>query len=180
MSYEEFKNEFINAQKNINAPYRMFVFDIKNSKNMNDEIRFDAQIKSVKTLIFLAKALQEIEIKTGKKILFQDERVKLNLDFSIPNPNIANPCVNIGDSFVISIFNGSCSDKKIIETFLKSLKKFDNQYTYNLTIGNFETTDYGLAATKCYIGYCMSELCFNKKLKRLVISEQQYLGDFEK
>ena len=174
MSYEEYRNEFKIAQKNIDAPYKMFVFDLKGSKKMDDYTRYDAQKKSIKTLKMLAKALYDIEAKTGKRILLCDERVNLNLDFSLSNPNTSNPCVNAGDSFAISIFNGTCSDKQIIDLFVDIAKKIENNYAYYVSIGNFETTNYVLANKKCYIGYCMAELCFNKKIRNMLIGENQY------
>ena len=174
MSYEEYRKEFANAQKNVNAPYKMFVFDLKGSKNMDDYTRYQAQIKSIKTIKMLAKVLQEFEIKTGKKILLCDERVSLNLDFSLSNPNTSNPCVNAGDSFAISMFNGTYSEKQIVDLFQKIAKKLDNNFVYNVSIGNFETTDYVKATKKCYIGYCLAELSFNKKTRKMVIGENQY------
>ena len=173
MSYEEFKSEFIKAQKNVNAPYKMFVFDLKGSRKMDDYTRYDAQVKSINTLKLLAKTLREIEIKTGKAILLHDERVRLNFDFSISNPNTSNPCVNAGDSFAISIFNGTCTDKEIINMFLEIAKKLENKYAYYVSIGNFETTNYVTAYKECYIGYCLAELSFNKKIRKMVINENQ-------
>ncbi len=180
MSYEEFEKEFNNAQKNKNAPYRMFVFDIKNSRKMSEYIRYDAQVKSLKTMILLAKKVLEIEENLGKRILFQDERVKLNVNFALSNPNLSNPCVNCGDAFAISIFNGICSDNEILNLFLESAKSVGNLYAYNVSIGNFETTDYSIAAKKCYIGYCLSELCFNKKHRKITINESKTNVELEK
>lgn len=180
MSYEEFKSEFNSAQKNSDAPYRMFVFDIKNSRKMSDKVRYDAQVKSIQTMNSLAKRLQEIEEKIGKKILFCDERVKLNIDFTLSNPNLTNPCVNCGDSFAISIFNGICSDKEMLDLFLESAEKVGNLFPYNVSMGNFETTDYSIAARKCYIGYCLAELCFNKKQRQIVINEHENISELEK
>lgn len=180
MSYTEYENEFKNAQKNADAPYRMFVFDLKNSKKMDDYTRFDAQIKSKNTLQTFAKELQKFETQTGKSILLHDENVKLNLEFNLSNPNLSNPTIVCGDSFAISILRGSCSDKEMIDLFLKIAKTFDNKYPYNVSIANFETTDYMKATKECYIGYCLAELVLNKKHRKSVINEQQNINELEK
>ena len=181
MSYDEYKEEFERAQKNSDAPYRMFAFDLKGSKKMDDFTRYDAQIKSLKTIILLAKKLQEIEKTTKKAIVFHDERVKLNVDFKLTNnPNLTNPCVNCGDTFAIAIFNGIYSDKEIFDLFLECAKNTGNFYTYNVAVGNFETTDYGLATKKCWNGYCLAELTDNKKRRTAMISAQENTTEMEK
>ena len=177
MSYTEYKEEFEKAQKNKNAPYKMFVFDLHGSKKMSENKRYKSQIKSIKTLQLLAKKLQEIETKTNKKILLYDENVKLNIDLSLPNPNTTNPCVCGGDAFVISILADAISEEDIIKLFLQCAKELKNKYTYNLSIGKFETTDYILATEKCYIGYCLAELTLNKQTRCGIINVQGKIED---
>lgn len=170
MSYNEYEREFINAQNNPHAPYRMFAFDLKNSKMMDEDVRYDAQIKSIETMKLLALALKEVEDKIGKRILFFDERVKLNVNMDAYPSFLGNPSFSAGDAFVISIFNGSCSDEEMIDYFLQCAKEVGNNYPYNVSMGNFETTDYSLATKKCYIGYCAAKLDLDKNKRKFVVN----------
>ena len=180
MSYEEYKNEFKNAQKNLNAPYRMFVFDLKNSRKMTESVRYDAQIKSVRTMKLFATMLLELEKQTDKKVLFRDERVDINIDFILSNPNQSNPCVCAGDSFAISVFNGMYSDQEMIDMFVMCAKKVDNEYPYSVAVANFETSDYVLATKQCYIGYCLAELSLNKSEHKIIINQHESTEELAK
>ena len=177
MSYSEYKEEFIKAQGNTDAPYRMFVFDIKDSKKMDRTTRCDAQIKSIDTLRMLTSVLLGLEQDTGRYILARDERIKINKDINLVSPILSNPCVNAGDSFVLSIFSYSLTDKEVANLFAKCAKEVGNGYAYSLSIGNFETTDYALATEKCFIGHCMAQLDFDKNNRAMTINSNQTIDE---
>ena len=174
MSYEEYRDLFVKAQNNNSAPYKCFSFDMKNSKTMNSDERYLAQIATFNTINNLTKKLLDIETQNKNKILLTNNEIKIVKNIPIRN-NIntiyySNPCFTAGDSFHFYTYNNSISDEEFLNLFIEALKEENNYHTYHFASGNFETTNYSEANKKYYVGYIIAELTNNKNNRKQDIS----------
>lgn len=145
--------------------YHMFVFDIVDSKKMDSETRYNAQIKMIKLMKSIYAVIQEIQEKTGKQILvFEDQFV--DYDSKIPSCGFGmkvEPFL-IGDIFGFTIYRDSL-DKDIIMSIYEYFRiSLDIDFDFHIADGYYETNDYGEGGTKYFRGYCMDLLSnFHKK-----------------
>ena len=164
MSYSEYADLFKSAQQNKNAKYKCFVFDLKNSRQLNDEIRYEAQIKSILTFNAMTKDLKELEIELGKKILIDEYPVTFSEEIANNKNTYAflnNPTILNGDCFAFYCYN-NVSAKDIKSLFLEQCKKNENEFVYNFSEGNFETLHIKEKNTKLWIGYIAQFLSYIK------------------
>ena len=173
MSYEEYRDLFLKAQENTEAPYICFSFDLKNSKKMGDEERYLAQIKTFETINVLTKRILDLEKKEDRQILLQNNEIKIARNVVKDRPEITyygNPCFTAGDSFHFYVYKNSLSVKEIISLFKASLNKTENYNTYHFAYGKFETTNYRTRNRKYYVGFVIAELTDNKENRKCDIS----------
>ena len=77
MSTFEYNDMFLLCQDT--GKYHVYSFDIEGSKKMDHKTRYDAQIKLIKLMTSIYSVLEEIQKKTGRKILvFEDDFVRFD------------------------------------------------------------------------------------------------------
>lgn len=179
MSYEEYRDLFIKAQNNNSAPYKCFSFDIKNSKTLNSDERYLAQIATFNTINTLTQKLLKLEKEQNRKILLIDRNIKIakiiTNDMLPDKIYYSNPCFISGDSFHFYTYNNSISDEEFLNLFIEALKEENNYHTYHFASGKFETTNYSEANKKYYVGYIIAELTNNKNNRKQDISLQNQI-----
>jgi len=172
MSYEEYNDLFLKAQKNEHAKYIAFVLDIKSSKLMDKKTRERAQLKSFNTLNLMIKQFNLLEKKLNKKILVDELPVlKVENITKIKSKIINflnNPCVVFGDSFAFYCYNDIIMKEDFENIFKQCAKVCNNNTKYHINIGKFETLYYNEANEKYYIGYAVEKLCKEKNDKEFI------------
>lgn len=177
MSYDEYRDLFLKAQKNDLAPYKMFVLDIKGCRFLGSE-GLVAQRKTMETINLMVQKILQIEKINGYEILVKDNGFifKESL-FQSPDTSVDallnNPVILLGDAFHFSTYKDSITDDEFINLFQYAAKKLDNKYTYHFFSGNFETINYKESLEKYYIGYCAAELSENKRNVKFDISKDR-------
>lgn len=134
--------------------YRIFTFDIKNSKKMKN--RYQAQLQIFNLIDNIYKDLKQLEIKLDKKILLDEEGYT---HYTQKNENSGfafkyEPFV-IGDMVGLTIYNGSIDNDIIYEIFEKNKKQLNIDFDFHINSGVYETDDYGLGNKECFRGYCI-------------------------
>ena len=166
MSYNEYTDLFIKAQKN-NSPYLAFVFDIKNSKYYSDGERFVVQEKTFKTINMVTEKIKLLEKLTNKKILIKEPLMTIVDDIKNCSdcfPILPNPWFSSGDAFAFFCYNHTITKEQFKKIFVVCAKKCENNYPYHFTTAKFETLDYLEASKKYYAGYVIPQ-CTEKKHK---------------
>lgn len=168
MSYTEYYDLFKKAQQNKDAKYKCFVFDLVGSKTMDENKRYDAQVKSIHTLNALAKDLKMLEFQHNKKIVLNEPPIFISNNVASPKNKLlaflSNPTIINGDCFVVYCYNDI--DAKVVkELFLKECKNNNNEYAYNFAEGNFETLDIEERNKKYWVGYVAQQLSTIKQEK---------------
>lgn len=173
MSYEEYNDLFLKAQKNKNAKYIAFVFDIKSSKLMDNLTRLNAQLKTFDTIDLMIEKLNKLEEKENRKILIDETPVqKIDNILNLKNNTFSflnNPCVISGDSFAFYCYNNSIEIEQFKEIFLKAAKICKNTTKYHFSYGNFETLNYNESNEKYYIGYIVDKLSKEKSKEENIL-----------
>lgn len=175
MAYEEYRDLFIKAQKNPDAPYKCFSFDFKNSTTLNN---YEVRELTFNTINTLTQKLLKLEKEQSRKILLIDSNIKIAK--IIPNDMYknnmiyhSNPCFTSGDSFHYYTYNNSITEEEFISLFKESLLENSNHFIYHFASGKFETTNSGERNKKYYVGYIICELTYNKTNRMCDISLEQ-------
>lgn len=134
--------------------YRIFTFDIKDSKKMKN--RYQAQLQIFNLIDNIYSDLKQLEIKLNKKILLDEEGYT---HYKSQNKNsgfaFKYEPFNIGDMVGLTIYNGSIDNDVIYEIFEKNKKQLNIDFDFHINSGVYETDDYGLGVQKCFRGYCI-------------------------
>ncbi len=174
MSYSEYNDLYKKAQKNKNAPYVCFSFDLAGSKKLNSEqfaFQQEAMIQTMKDMVTLIKHLEQ---KNNTKILLSDENVKICPEITSKNffVFLNNPCTTSGDFHAFYVYNNSIKEKDFLKLFLHCAKANNLYYNYHFQSANFETTKIQESHSKYYIGDCIGYLNYNKNDKIISVANQ--------
>lgn len=157
MSTYEYNDLYLKCQHKGN--YHMFIFDIVDSKKMEDEARYEAQIKMVNLMNNIYEKIKEIEQNQNKKILvFEDNFVTFKSNLQPIGFGFKQEPFLIGDTFGFTVYKDSI-DKKTIENiynYYKQSLKID--FDFHLADGFYETNEYQEASAKYFRGYCLDLL----------------------
>jgi len=156
MSTFEYNDLFIKAQEIGN--YHVFVFDIVDSKKMNNKERYIAQQKMINLMLKIYNSIKKIEQNQNKKILVFEE------DFIFWNQGKLNgfgfkyePFLH-GDMFGFTIYRDSLSKDIVYDLFKKYKKELDIDFYFHTCDGYYETNDYGKGNELYFRGYCIDTL----------------------
>ena len=175
MSYEEYNDLFVKAQKNKDAPFVCFSLDLVNSRNLSNKQAFKQQQAMIQTMKDIVEYIKMYEIKTNTKILLNDKNVKINKNVIGGSKDVTyynNPCILSGDFYAFYVYNNTISQNDFINLFLHFAKANNINYDYHFQSAKFETTDYICGNEKYYLGYCVGYLQHNKKGKIISVSNQ--------
>ena len=176
MSYDEYRDLFIKAQNNSNAPYMCFSFDLKNSKNMDNNERYLAQKLTFETINLFTKKILDLQKQENRNILLKNDEIKICKNMPVDRIKLvdityySNPCFTAGDSFHYYTYNNSITEEEFISLFKESLFENSNYFTYHFASGKFETTNSGERNKKYYVGYIICELTDNKSNRKYDIT----------
>jgi len=173
MSFEEYNDLYLKSQKNINAPYLCFSFDLVDSKKLDNENMYKQQILMIKTMKDVITKLQELEHITNKRILLSDKNIKINIDVTNNNATHAycnNPCILAGDFYAFYVYNKSITESDFLNIFTNCAINNKLLFSYHYQSAKFETTEYQKGCDKYYIGYCVGYLQHNKGNSTIKIS----------
>ena len=153
-----YKKLFLECQKNKQGLYKMFVFDIKDSKKMSLESRITAQHQIIFLIERMYFDLKYLEESLNYKILLDDLKYG-NIFDSIKN-NFAflyDPFL-LGDCVGLTIYNNSVSDEIIYYLFSKNKTELNIEFPFHINSGIYETDDWNLGNILCFRGYCLKIL----------------------
>lgn len=181
MSYEEYNDLFVKAQKNKKAPFVCFSLDLVNSKSLSDKQALKQQQDMIQTMKDMVEYIKLCELKTNTKILLNNQNVKINKNI-VGGNSVAyynNPCILSGDFYAFYVYNNTILQKDFINLFLHFAKANNISYDYHFQSAKFETTEYRCGNQKYYLGYCVGYLQHNKNGKIISVSNQ-FEQDLEK
>lgn len=150
MSYKEYFDMFYATQK-IDCPYRVFMFDVVNSRNQEQyKLQFE---KHHECMEYVADLLEMESVVSGREVLLKDEFNKRETNgIEVLNGNLKNP-MRLGDMVAYFVHNGSITTERMLELFSQGLNQYDINYPFHFSTGVYETNDYGEGGTKLYKGY---------------------------
>ena len=171
MSYEEYNDLYLKAQRS-DAKFIAFVLDIKESREMDNKTRYNAQIKTFETLNLLIESINLLEQKNNVKILVNDLPVKRVKKITEVNSSgfayLNNPCVVFGDSFAFYCYNNALEEKQFRALLKNCAKVCNNETQYHFNSAKFETLNYEEGNNKYYLGYAIEKLCKDKKNEEVI------------
>jgi len=161
MAYQEYDDLYIKAQTNGN--FKLFVFDIENSKLMTKEERKEAQFLSNCLLDRIYKNLIGLELELHKEILHTSNM------FNEKNTrgDLQEPFNLMGDSYGFTIIKESLSDDVILNIMRFEKEGLDIPFNYHISSAYYETDQYGEGDKEYFRGYCIQKLALEKN-KRLI------------
>lgn len=164
-----YNNLFLNCQTT--GKYRVFTFDIKNSKKMDKRSRYIGQYELITLAERIYSDIKELEKVLKRKILLNEEGYGHFFDTSVQNDFAFKyePFI-YGDMMGFTIYNGSLDSEIIYKIFEKNKRELNIQFDFNINSGVYETDNYGLGTELCFRGYCIQIVSNlhkpeNKKLK---------------
>ncbi len=174
MSYDEYLDLYLKAQKNTDALYYVVSFDVVDSKLMPVEERTALQynIDSIMKYVYCKILEKEIELK--RQILIKDNRFVrpwIQHDSNV-HCVFCDPYI-LGDNFQFTVLRDTMTKEDIIELVNECEKKLNIKVDFHIADGYYETNEYGEGNTKFYRGYCLEtlgtlhKLDIKKKINRL-------------
>lgn len=157
MSTFEYNDLFLLAQDT--GKYHVYSFDIEGSKKMDGNTRRDAQVKLIKLMKSIYTAIEEIQKKTGKKILvFEDGFVPFDAGLPLYEFGMKQEPYLFGDTFGFTIYRDSLDRDTILSIYEYFKASLDIDFDFHLSDGYYETNDYGEGGIKYFRGYCIDLL----------------------
>lgn len=150
MSWEEYNDMFDDAQKR--GRYRVFVFDVKNSKKLGYDLD-----KITQLIDQVCKKIQKIEAKESKKIIYMPEYLKLRYIHVL------------GDMFSLTVYNDSISPEVVYKLFKKEKQRLGITTKFHFDDGVYETNSWCLGKYLYYRDYCIQLLESRSKSKKETI-----------
>ncbi|NCC70585.1 hypothetical protein EOM09_03305 [bacterium] len=163
MSYYEYNDLFLKCQKN--GRYKMYTFDVVDSQNNTDPL-ITKKLCSIMTS--LRQKIQEVEIRTDKKILcdeliYYDDLSKTTIVSNIFEK--LDPII-LGDAVSFTVYSGSISDELIDLLFEQTKIELNIEYSFHKESGCYETNEWVEGQTKYFRGYCFQYLTNKHKKKK--------------
>ena len=168
MSTYEYKDLFLKAQAN--GKYNMFVFDIVNSKMMDTNTRLIADKKMKELMLKMYSAIKEIEIKTNKKIIIDDDGIVSYYSHDYKNVYkgfgmLIEPFV-YGDTFGFTIYRDSFDKNAIYNLYEFYKKELEIDFEFHAIDGYYETNKWEEGNLLFFRGYCIDMLSNYHKSKK--------------
>jgi len=152
--------------QNENSKYRVFTFDIVNSKKMSKEVRNMASCKMEILMHKIYTEISNIEEKENKKILLKEGVVPYKERYSVDgNFGVLYEPFIFADIFCFTVYNGSISEDEIFEIYEKCKYELRIEFSFHANNLCYETNDYGLGGNLFFRGYAI-DICsaLNKPL----------------
>lgn len=136
--------------------YKIFTFDIKDSKHMNSNDRNIAQKQILNLIDNIYSDIKKLEVTLNKQILLKEEDYT---HFKVKNKNSGfafkyEPFI-LGDMVGLTIYNGSLDNDIVYDIFEKNKKELNINFDFHVNSGVYETDDYELGTSLCFRGYCI-------------------------
>lgn len=157
MSTFEYNDLFLLAQET--GKYHVFSFDIEGSKKMDSKTRYDAQLKLIRLMKSIYAVIEEIQEKTGRKILVFEEGFN-TYDEGLPlyEFGMKQEPYFFGDTFGFTIYRDSLDKDTILWIYEYFRNSLNIDFNMHLADGYYETNDYTEGGTKYFRGYCIELL----------------------
>lgn len=152
--------------QNSNSKYRVFTFDIINSKKMNKEVRNIASYKMELLMLKIYNEILNIEKIKNKEILLKEDVVSYKERFLVDRKfeMLYEPFL-FADTFGFTVYNGSIEEEVVLEIFEKYKQELEIDFSFHVNNMCYETNDYGLGGILFFRGYAI-DICsaLNKPL----------------
>ena len=179
MSTFEYNDLFLKCQET--GKYHVFIFDIVESKKMNPEKRYAAQIKIIELISMVYKKIEIKQIKENKKILvFEDGFTKLGERMKKEFGYKQEPFL-LGDLIGLTVYRDTISSDEVINIFNNCKKILNVDFDFHMADGYYETNNWNEANNKYFRGYCIDLLSKlhkpdNEKIRKSLIKQKSYKG----
>ena len=157
MSTFEYNDLYLLSQDT--GKYHVFSFDIEGSKKMDNKTRCEAQEKLIKLMKSIYAVIEEIQEKTGKKILvFEEDFVSFDSGLPLKGFGMKQEPYIIGDVFGFTIYRDSLDKDTILSIYEYFREALEIDFNFHLADGYYETNNYAEGGTKYFRGYCIDLL----------------------
>ena len=170
MSAEEYNNLLLACQDT--GAYRVFTFDIEDSKQYKPEDRYMAYRESCIVMERVYQDLKMLQEQTGRQILLDDKQFKPVTQMAILENAGQVPYdwfIIDGDAFGITIHNGSVAPEVVDQVFDHNREELGTTTGYHKYDIAYETNEYGQGNDQYFRGYAimMSSNMHKKENKHL-------------
>lgn len=158
MSTYEYNDLFFKAQ--VSGQYNMFIFDMVDSKKMENATRKLAHNKMIELMLRMYDYIRELENSTRKKILLVDKEIvsyNNSLDVMYKFGMLMEPFL-FGDAFGFTIYRNSLSKDEIIEIYHQCRKELEINFCFHVIDGYYETNKWEEGSELFFRGYCIDIL----------------------
>ena len=137
----EYNDLFLLAQET--GKYHVFSFDIEGSKKMDSKTRYDAQLKLIRLMKSIYAVIEEIQEKTGRKILVFEEGFN-TYDEGLPlyEFGMKQEPYFFGDTFGFTIYRDSLDKDTILWIYEYFRNSLNIDFNMHLADGYYETNNY--------------------------------------
>ena len=157
MSTFEYNDLYLKCQNN--GTYHVFIFDIINSKNMDKEYRYLAQLHLIKLMNNIYEELKKIEQTQNKKILvFEEDFITFESNQPSKTFGLKQEPFLFGDTFGFTVYTNSIEKETIYKIYNHQKRLLNIDFDFHLADGLYETNDYSEANNKYFRGYCIDLL----------------------
>ena len=172
--------EMVEQANSHKTPFRIYCLDGSGKERVNAEREQQFKIKTLELLLEMKNAFLFLEKKLNKKILIEDEVVKLseNIEDLINDSGdficYSNPNFTAGDMASFYLYN-IINLNDFISIFNKCAKKVGNNFTYHLSYSNYDTNDYTLGAEMLWVGDAQKFLKENKNTRSFDLNAENFI-----
>jgi len=156
VSYDEYNDMYLKCQST--APYKMYTYDVINSKVMNDKNLCNNLFKLINLVIYKIMLIEE---RTNKKILYYNNDLVFDINkidksecFDLNN---LEPIL-LGDAIAFTVYRDTISDELVDNIFEQSKNELNIIYEFHKASGYYETNNWIEGHDKYYRGYCFQYL----------------------
>lgn len=134
--------------QNENSKYRVFTFDIVNSKKMSKEVRNIATCQMELLMFRVYNEILNIEKLENRKILLKEDIVPYKDRHLVDRKfgMLFEPFL-FADTFGFTVYNGSISEYEVVEIFEKYKGELRIDFSFHISSLCYETNDYRLRFT---------------------------------
>ena len=155
MSFDEYQDMYEKCQDY--APYHMFLYDLKNSKQITDPRR-QQQLKNL--LYHVYHKIEKLEQKTHQVILHRSPLFSSHSFGYLQEPFLID-----GDTIGFTVLRGQIDEELVDFIFEETKKELQIPYEFHKAHGFYETDEYAEGNHLYFRGYLIQELNTKHKKK---------------
>lgn len=156
MSTSEYNDLFLKCQSTT-APYHVYTFDIKDSKQMDSITREIARQKLLKFITLFYNKLYRKGLEENKHILILKPNYAFLGGYSDGFGMKTEPFI-LGDLVGLTVYKESITNSEMMQIYDECIKEVEIDFEFHIADGYYKTDDWCEAREKYFRGYCIDLL----------------------